>query len=83
MLNPKSKLIIQTELKKHFGVTKLTINIAKPLTQTMSQKETQALKTQTISIQKQFLNNKSVQTLQKTFNAKIETQSIKKITTDA
>ncbi len=58
----------------------LIINLDKPLTQTLAQKETQAHNEYLSKIQQEFLNDEVVQKLEQAFNAKVDVKSIREIT---
>ena len=69
----------QGVLQANFGEITLKINLNKLTTQTLAQKETQANNEKIAAIQKEFMKDKGVQKLQKTFNAKVDLKSIKEI----
>lgn len=79
LLTDQIQLNIQNMLQNHFKKITLNIILGKPKIQTLAQKETQAKNEKTAKIQKEFLNNEGVQKLQKTFNAKVDINSIKEI----
>lgn len=68
-----------TTLRQKFSTLNLVINLGKSNAQTLAQKQTQAHDEKMTKIQTQFLNDKGVQKLEKTFNTKININSIKDI----
>lgn len=68
-----------TTLRQKFSTLDLVINLGKPNTQTLSQKQTQAHGEKMVKIQTQFLNDEGVQKLEKTFDTKININSIEEI----
>ena len=79
LLTERIQLAIQTTLQAHFGELTLKINLDKPTTQTLAQKETQANNEKKAAMQKAFLNDEGVKKLQETFNAKVDVNSIQEI----
>ncbi|SFV82614.1 DNA polymerase III subunits gamma and tau [hydrothermal vent metagenome] len=79
LLTERIQLAIQTTLQAHFGELTLKINLDKPTTQTLAQKETQANNEKKAAMQKAFLNDEGVKKLQETFNAKVDINSIQEI----
>ena len=70
---------IQSVLQANFGEIELKINLNKLTAQTLAQKETQANNEKMAAMQKTFMKDEGVQKLQKTFNAKVDINSIKEI----
>lgn len=66
-------------LQASFGEITLKINLNKLTKQTLAQKETQANNEKVAAMQKKFMKDDGVQKLQKTFNAKVDINSIKEI----
>lgn len=66
-------------LREKFSSLNLVINLGKSNTQTLAQKQTQAHDEKMVKIQTQFLNDKGVQKLEKTFDTKININSIEEI----
>ncbi|NYT52269.1 MAG: DNA polymerase III subunit gamma/tau [Candidatus Vesicomyosocius endoextente] len=70
---------ILTTLRKKFSTLNLVINLGKPNIQTLAQKKTQAYSKKITKMQTKFLNDEGVQKLEKTFDTKININSIKEI----
>ncbi len=69
----ESLRVIYTELT-------LVVNLDKSAKQTLAQKETQAKNQYLATIQQEFLSDEIVQKLEKTFNARVDVNSIREIT---
>ncbi len=68
-----------TTLRQKFSTLNLVINLGKPNAQTLAQKKTQVHNEKMKKIQEQFLNDRGVQKLERTFDTKININSIKEI----
>ncbi|BBB24177.1 DNA polymerase III subunit gamma/tau [Isorropodon fossajaponicum endosymbiont JTNG4] len=79
LLSDQVQKSILTTLRQKFSTLSLVINLGKPNTQALAQKQTQAHNEKMVKIQTQFLNDKGVQKLEKTFDTKININSIKEI----
>ncbi len=79
LLSDQAQKSILTTLRQKFSTLSLVINLGKPNAQTLAQKQTQAHNEKMAKIQTQFLNDKGVQKLEKTFDTKININSIKEI----
>ncbi len=79
LLTSNVELEITNVLQHHFGELTLKINLAKPESQTLAQKQTQRSDEKKAKLQQDFLCDESVQKLQQTFNAKVDVNSIKEI----
>lgn len=77
LLTDNLQLEMSSVLQSHFGELTLKINLDKPKTQTLVQKQTQDNHKKKSSMQKAFLNDENVQKLQQTFDAKIDVDSIR------
>ncbi len=79
LLTDNIQRAIQTVLQVSFGEITLKINLKKLTTQTLAKKETQASNEKIAAMQKRFMADEGVQKLQKTFNAKVDINSIQEI----
>lgn len=79
LLTDNIQRAIQGVLQANFGEITLKINLNKLTTQTLAQKETQANNKKIAAMQEKFMKDEGVQKLQETFNAKVDTNSIKEI----
>jgi len=70
---------IKKTIVEKFGEINLVINLAKPKSQTLAQKQTQAKNEKIAKMQEKFLSDPIVKKLEKTFNAKVDVNSIKEI----
>ncbi|MDC9714379.1 MAG: DNA polymerase III subunit gamma/tau [Gammaproteobacteria bacterium] len=83
LLTDNIQRTIQAKLQESFGEISLNINLSKPKIQTLAQKETQAKNEKAAALRQEFLSDEGVQKLQKTFNAKVDINSIKEIKVEA
>ncbi|TEU22844.1 MAG: DNA polymerase III subunit gamma/tau [Gammaproteobacteria bacterium] len=79
LLTDNIQRAILVVLQASFGEITLKINLNKLTKQTLAQKETQANNEKVAAMQKKFMKDEGVQKLQKTFNAKVDINSIKEI----
>ncbi|QKQ23964.1 DNA polymerase III subunit gamma/tau [Candidatus Ruthia endofausta] len=79
LLNDHVQKSMLTTLREKFSTLNLVINLGKPNVQTLAQKQTQTHNEKMKKIQAEFLNDKGVQKLEKTFDTKININSIKEI----
>ncbi len=82
LLTDQIQTSIQNVLQDHFNKITLNIILGKPKIKTLAQKETQNKEEKIANNQKSFLENKGVQKLQQTFNAKVNLKSIHEIETN-
>ena len=71
---------ILESLRATYTELTLVVNLDKPAEQTLAQKETQANNQYLATIQQEFLSDEIVQKLEKTFNARVDVNSIREIT---
>ncbi|MBE8189795.1 MAG: hypothetical protein HAW58_02760 [Candidatus Thioglobus sp.] len=79
LLTENIHLEISKVLQNHFGELTIKINLAKPKSQTLAQKQSQQNDEKKAKLQEDFLNDKNVQKLQQTFQAKVDLQSIQAV----
>ncbi|CAC9538603.1 DNA polymerase III subunits gamma and tau (EC 2.7.7.7) [uncultured Gammaproteobacteria bacterium] len=80
LLNDHVQKNILESLRSQYPNLTLIIDLNKLTEQTLAQKETQAHNQYLATIQQEFLNDEIVQKLEKTFNAKVDVNSIREIT---
>ncbi len=79
LLTDQTQIAIQDTLEKRFGKITLSIDLEKPKTQTLADKEAQQRAEKLAKIQQTYLKDEGVKKLEKIFNAKVDIKSIKEV----